>query len=199
MTKETKNPDIMLPEAACELCGFTGEERLQLHASEDTLIILKEKMTAMELVHAIDALGEIASNLTVHLAKACGFCDNCGDEDPGLCEDCAAKASAEQRKNAGRGPVEWVKDCDLCLELLEAGQVIRLPERLLEEAGIPKGSKLEAYADKDSGEITVARAEGQYDIGDVPPELRAVLARSGVCLAELDDLISQEEIVYGNK
>jgi hypothetical protein len=101
MTKETKNPDIMLPEAACELCGFTGEERLQLHAAEDTLIILKEKMTAMELVHAIDALGEIASNLTVHLAKACGFCDNCGDEDPGLCEDCAAKASAEQRKNAG--------------------------------------------------------------------------------------------------
>lgn len=199
MNKETINPDIMLPEAACELCGFTGEETLQLHAAEDTLVILKEKMTAMELVHAIDTLGEIASNLTVHLAKACGFCDNCGDEDPDLCEDFAAKTSAEQSKSAGRVPVEWVKNCDLCRELLEAGQVIRLPEYLLEEAGIPKGSKLEAYADKDSGKIAVAKAEDQYDIGDVPPELRAVLARSGVCLAELDDLISQEEIVYGNK
>jgi hypothetical protein len=73
MKKEKTTPDIMLPEAACELCGFTGEETLALHAAEDTLVILKEKMTAMELVHAIDALGEIASELTVCLAKACGF------------------------------------------------------------------------------------------------------------------------------
>jgi len=197
MKKEKTTPDIMLPEAACELCGFTGEETLALHAAEDTLVILKEKMTAMELVHAIDALGEIASELTVVLAKACGFCDNCGDENPELCEECAAKVS-KNPENTGDGPVEWVKNCALCQDLLEASEDIRLPEHLLEEAGIPMNAKLRAHADENSGEITVIEAENEYDISDVPPGLRTVLAMSGICLAELHELIEQEEIVYGN-
>ena len=35
------------------------------------------------------------------------------------------------------------------------------------------------------------------DITDVPPGIVAILAKSGVCLAELDELIMLEEIVYG--
>ncbi len=198
MKKEKTNPDIMLPEAACELCGFTGEETLALHAAEDALVILKEKMTAMELVHAIDALGEIASELTVCLAKACGFCDNCGDENPELCEDCAAKASKKSR-SAVEGPAEWVKNCALCQDLLEASEDIRLPEHLLEEAGIPMNAKLKAHADEDSGAITVTEADDEYDINDVPLGIRTVLAQSGICLAQLHELIAMEEIVYGDE
>lgn len=181
MKKETY-PEIILPERVCELCGFDGENKLELHAAEDTLVILKEKMTAIELVHAIDALGEIASSLTVALAKACGLCNNCGDED-----DKASKNS----------PAEWVKRCSLCQDLLDDSQNIRIPDYLLAEAGISGSAKLEAYADRDSGEITVAEAENQYDISDVPSGIITVLAQSGVCLAELDELIMLEEIVYG--
>jgi len=50
---------------------------------------------------------------------------------------------------------------------------------------------------EDSGEITVTEADIQQDITDVPPGILAVLAQSGMCLAELDELIMQEEIIYG--
>lgn len=53
------------------------------------------------------------------------------------------------------------------------------------------------YTDEDSGEITVVEADIQQDISDVPPGILSVLAASGVCLAELDELIMLEEIVYG--
>lgn len=178
--KNDTHPEIMLPERACELCGFTGEDKLALHAAEDTLVILKEHMTVMELVHAIDALGEIASSLTVALAKACGACNNCGDEDDG--------------KN---NPAEWVERCSLCRDLLDEGQSIHIPDYVLAEAGISGDAKLEAYADRDSGEITVSESENQYDITDVPRGILTVLAQSGICLAELDELIMLEEIVYG--
>jgi hypothetical protein len=189
MKNKNTYPEIALPEFACELCGFTGEETLELHAAEDTLVVLKEQMTAMELIHAIDALGGIASELTVILAKACGFCDNCGDGNSEHCADCDSSKD---------GPVEWVKDCELCRDLLNGDEAIRVPEYLLEEAGIPKDSKLQAYVDEDSGEITIAEADTQYDIADVPAGIRAVLAQSGVCLAGLDELLMLEKIVYGD-
>ncbi len=184
--KNDTYPEIMLPERACELCGFTDEDKLALHAAEDTLVILKEKMTAIELVHVISMLSEMASDLTAALAKACGVCNNCGDEDDGSHDGCG--------KN---GPVEWVANCSLCRDLLDDIQNIRIPDYLLAEAGISGNAKLEAYADRDSGEITVAEAENQYDISDVPPGILSVLAQSGICLAELDELIMLEEIVYG--
>jgi len=43
----------------------------------------------------------------------------------------------------------------------------------------------------------VVAADVQQDITDVPPAIVAILAKSGVCLAELDELIMLEEIVYG--
>jgi len=51
--------------------------------------------------------------------------------------------------------------------------------------------------DEDSGEIVVVEADVQQDITDVPPAIVAILAKSGVCLAELDELIMLEGIVYG--
>ena len=62
----------------------------------------------------------------------------------------------------------------------------------------PADAKLEAYTDEDSGEITVVEADIQQDITDVPPGILAVLAQSGVCLAELDELIMLDSIIYGN-
>lgn len=178
--KKNQMPQIGLPADACERSGFTDKDTLELHAGQNALVFMKDKMTALEVANAIQSLSALAADLTVVLASACGLCDNCGE---GCADDC---------------PAGCVSACSLCHDLLDESQTVRIPGYLLEEAGIPADAKLEAYTDEDSGEITVVEADIQQDITDVPPGILAVLAQSGVCLAELDELIMLEEIIYGN-
>ena len=177
--KKNQMPQIGLPADACKRSGFTDKDTLELHAGQNALVFLKDKMTVLEVANAIQSLSALAADLTVVLASACGLCDNCGEG----CEDGC--------------PAGWVAGCSLCHDLLDESQTVRIPGYLLEEAGIPADAKLEACTDEDSGEITVTEADIQQDITDVPPGILAVLAQSGVCLAELDELIMQEEIIYG--
>ena len=177
--KKNQMPQIGLPADACERSGFTDKDTLELHAGQNALVFMKDKMTALEVANAIQSLSALAADLTVVLASACGLCDNCGE---GCADDC---------------PAGCVSACSLCHDLLDDSQTVSIPGYLLEEAGIPVDAKLEAYTDKDSGQITVVEADVQQDITDVPPGILTVLAQSGVCLAELDELIMLEEIVYG--
>ena len=178
--KKNQMPQIGLPADACERSGFTDKDTLELHAGQNALVFMKDKMTALEVANAIQSLSALAADLTVVLASACGLCDNCGE---GCADDC---------------PAGCVSACSLCHDLLDESQSIRIPGYLLEESGIPADAKLEAYTDEDSGEITVVEADIQQDITDVPPGILAVLAQSGVCLAELDELIMLDSIIYGN-
>lgn len=57
--------------------GFQRDTTLDIHGREQTIVILKKEMTAMELVNAIQSLGNLASNLLTHLAKVCGPCQHC--------------------------------------------------------------------------------------------------------------------------
>lgn len=182
MKNNKTEPEIMLPERACELCGFDSGDALELHAGEDVLVIFKNQMTAIELIRVISMLSEMSTDLTVALAKACSRCNHCDSTDDGTDQN---------------DPAKWVESCSLCRDLLDKSQAIRIPEQLLEEAGISSSAKLEASADRDGGEITVTEAENQYDISDVPPGILNVLTQSGICLAELDELIMTEEIIYG--
>ena len=178
--KKNQMPQIGLPADACERSGFTDKDTLELHAGQNALVFMKDKMTALEVANAIQSLSALAADLTVVLASACGLCDNCGE---GCADDC---------------PAGCVSACSLCHDLLDESQTVRIPGYLLEEAGIPVDAKLEAYTDKDSGQITVVEADVQQDITDVPPGILTVLAQSGVCLAELDELIMLDSIIYGN-
>jgi len=178
--KKNQMPQIGLPADACERSGFTDKDTLELHAGQNALVFMKDKMTALEVANAIQSLSALAADLTVVLASACGLCDNCGE---GCADDC---------------PAGCVSACSLCHDLLDESQTVRIPGYLLEEAGIPADAKLEAYTDEDSGEITVVEDDIQQDITDVPPGILAVLAQSGVCLAELDELIMLDSIIYGN-
>ena len=178
--KKNQMPQIGLPADACERSGFTDKDTLELHAGQNALVFMKDKMTALEVANAIQSLSALAADLTVVLASACGLCDNCGE---GCADDC---------------PAGCVSACSLCHDLLDESQTVRIPGYLLEEAGIPADAKLEAYTDEDSGEITVVEADIQQDITDVPPGILAVLSQSGVCLAELDELIMLDSIIYGN-
>lgn len=179
---------IGIPTDVCELSGFTDKDALELHAAKDVLVFLKNRMTALEVANAIQSLSTIASDLTVILAAACGLCNHCGDENNTDCTDCG---------RCQKSPAEWVAGCSLCHDLLDGSQSIRIPDYVLEEAGIPAGAKLEAFADEESGEIKVTEAEIQQDINDVPAGILSVLAASGICLAELDELILQDSIIYG--
>lgn len=186
--KSKKNPAIMLPECAFDTAGFTEKDALDLYVTEGVIVFLKNKMTALEVANTIEHLSRLASDLTVTLATACGVCDNCGDENESNPVDCGKGQSS---------PAEWVQNCSLCHDLLDESRNISIPDYLMEEAGIPSGTKLEAFADEESGEITVVEAEVQQDIKDVPPGILSVLAASGVCLAELDELIMLERIIHG--
>ena len=85
--KKNQMPQIGLPADACERSGFTEKDTLELHAGQNALVFLKDKMTALEVANAIQSLSSLASDLTVVLAAACGLCDNCGE---GCEDDCPA-------------------------------------------------------------------------------------------------------------
>lgn len=187
MKENQKNElTLQIPMAIQQHCGFADVESLSAVSAEHVCVIHKGEMTALELAHVITTLSDLASDMTVQLAAACGFCDNCGNKN--------LKTGAKGGDNT---PAQWVAECALCRELLEEGTQIELPDHLLEEAGIPKDAKLEAYAHEGNGEITVMAADIQQDISDVSPHILSVLAKSGVCLARLDELIMLEETVYG--
>lgn len=173
-------------------------ESLKVAVNDSVCVIHKGQMTALEVAEVIAALSTIASDLTVALTQACGLCDNCGERNPAVCPDCKGGAVCAELNGCKDGPAEWVRHCKLCQGLLDGSGDVRVPAYILEEAGIPKDAKLDVYANEDSGAITVVESDYQTDITDLPPDIVAILAKSGICLAELDELIAREEIVYGN-
>lgn len=195
-----KNKNAQNNDFSAELfedAGLDSAEALDIVTDDGICIIHKGQMTVLELATVIDTLSNLASDLTAELAKACESCDNCGDGNS-LCEDCGTACSdvCAFLHGCKDTPAEWVRNCDLCKDLL-AEESIRIPEYVLADAGIPTDAKLEAYADE-NGVITVTECDCQYGLGDLPPLLLNILAQSGICLASLDELIVQEEIVYGN-
>ena len=174
MIKEkTINPLTVIPDEIVATCEFDVKSGLALAIAPGVLVLHNKKMTAMNLVNAITTFSELGADLTAKLAKACGFCDNCGD---------IGKST----------PASWAAECDLCAELLDTKYDIRVPDYLREEAGINSKAKLSAETDEESGEIILSEAGYDYDISDVPPELLEVFRLSGVCLGELDEALRLE-------
>lgn len=80
--KETTSKGLQIPAAAMKLSGFEGGGKVELHASEDALVVLKQRMTAMELLRAAKSLQKLATDLHVHLAGVCGPCGGCNGDCP---------------------------------------------------------------------------------------------------------------------
>ncbi|WP_320928365.1 hypothetical protein [Hungatella sp.] len=195
--KTNNYPQITIPKAAFDLCEFTAADSLELHSGHSAIVLIKEKMTALELIEAAEMLREMASDLMVELAKACGLCDNCGEGNPQPCPDCQGDAVCAMLNGCKDSPTDCVSHCDLCGELLDESQRVQIPAYILEDADIPLGTKLEALYDEENDEIIVTESEIQQDISDVPENVIEILMMGGVCLASLDELIMTGEIVYG--
>jgi hypothetical protein len=155
-TAESAGPLSLLLTAG----GMESGTPIDIHASEDAAIVLRETMTAAEMVGAIQSLRTITANLLIHLAKVCGPCDS----------------------------------CDMGCPCLQAEEAFPVPDALLEEAGIPKGAKLDVFAEE--GTIHITAAEGP-DLRDVPEDLLELFRQTGICLDELDGLMRENGVVYG--
>ena len=174
--EEIINPLTEIPDEIVATCEFDVKSGLALAIAPGVLVLRNKKMTAMNLVNAITTFSALGADITAKLAKACGFCDNCGDRGEGT-------------------PASWAAECDLCEELLDTKYDIRVPDYLRDEAGINSNAKLIAETDEESGEIIISEAGYDYDISDVPPELLEVFRLSCVCLGELDEALRLERVI----
>ena len=89
------------------------------------------------------------------------------------------------------------EDCDQ--DETEDAVTIKLPEFILEDAGIPKDAKLCAFTTEASGEVTVMEADYKHDLTDVPEDMLRLLKDIGVCLSCLNECLMSERIIYGKR
>lgn len=80
--REATAKGLRILPAELAMAGFPEAETAEVHAAEDAIVVLKRRMTGMELIRAARRLHELSVELNVHLAKACGFCHDCADVCP---------------------------------------------------------------------------------------------------------------------
>ncbi len=89
--KDTTKKKLVIPSAAMELSGFEKGAPVEIRAAEDAVVILKKEMTAMELIHAVEAFQQLSVELNRQLAACCGPCEACGGG-----EECPAEPERTQ-------------------------------------------------------------------------------------------------------
>ena len=163
--KENAPKGLKIPAAALRISGFPRGERVEIHALDNSIVLLKGHMTAPELVGVIQQLSDLSTELFEHLAEVCGPCEDCAGN-----EECPADPSRT---------------------------ATMIPEELRKEANIPTDAKLCAWMGDTPGTITVGQAEYRYDLTDVPPWILEILTSRGVCLGALEELLMEEDDIYG--
>lgn len=173
--------NLTIPATSVKIAGLDGED-LEAHLGDGAIVLLREEMDAEQLIEAIEFLKDLATDLTVALACACGQCEECGDcyacDDEDGCPD----------------------DCARCKTPCHG---VEIPACLLKDAGIDPEVGLQL--DTRDGEIIIREIDDEWsddedelDITDYVPEgLLTVLRGSDVCLTNLRDLLESGEIVYG--
>lgn len=142
---------------------LSPDEKAEVHLLGDAIVILKHRMTAMELIRTMYQLVELSADLTSHLTGVCGHCEDCDD-------GCPADDLGDEE--------------------------ISLPDYLREEAGIPVDAKLCAMVDEENGIVTIAEAEHEYDLRDIPPRMLDMFLGMDLCLGRLEKLLMDGGAVY---
>ena len=75
---------------------------------------------------------------------------------------------------------------------------IRIPDCVLEEAGLTQDCKLVCMAEQGRGEVQIAKADHRFDLTDLSPDLVDTLRECKVCLADLEEKLMREEVIYGS-
>lgn len=169
-----KQNTILIPAEAVEASHIQPGEHIAIHVAENTLVVVPEKLTALQALNTIAVLTAIGSDLVDIVADACGTCG--------------------ERRAQGLCPSGHLEDPERCPLKAMKGHGVTVDEAAREEAGIPRDAKLEVYVDE--GELLVTAADHEHDITDVPPAAREVMALAGICPGHLDELIISEEIIH---
>ena len=168
--------DLIIPSQTLELCQLRPESPLSLCAGKNTLVVIPERMTAMEAVNAINVLTGLASDLIEALQATCGTCEERKKGDDGYC------------------PFADTCDPDECPYADVNGPDVILSDSARKQMGIPLDAKLELLPDE--GEGLVVAADYDHDITDVPENMRALFAMARVCPGKLDELLMDETEVW---
>lgn len=81
--KEITSRGLLLPMIAARLAKFKAGDKVEYRPLKGTMVVLKKRMTALELLTAVEQLQGVASELLFHLHQVCGPCEEC--EDGCLC------------------------------------------------------------------------------------------------------------------
>lgn len=169
-----KQNTILIPAEAVEHSHIQPGEHIAIHVGENTLVVVPEKLTALQTANAIAHLTAVGADLLSILKEACGTC--------------------EERREQGLCPSGHLLDPERCPLKNMKGHGVTVDDAAREEAGIPLDAKLEVFVDE--GEMLVTAADYEHDITDVPPVVRQALALAGICPGHLDNLITSEEIIH---
>ena len=71
--------NLTFPRASLKLCGFRPGEELALYTHEGAAVLLRQDMTAMDLIQALDCLSAMGAELLLALRELCGECEDCTD------------------------------------------------------------------------------------------------------------------------
>ena len=58
--KEMSNGTLSIPSGVFKISGFEHDEMAEIHALDSAVVVLKQQMTAMELIQAMDALHQLS-------------------------------------------------------------------------------------------------------------------------------------------
>lgn len=78
-----KQNTILIPAEAVEASHIQPGEHIAIHVAENTLVVVPEKLTALQAVNAIALLGDVGSDLVAIVKDACGTCAE--RREQGLC------------------------------------------------------------------------------------------------------------------
>lgn len=151
---------VVVPHEAIKKAGFESSPILSAYTEENAVVILKEKMTAAELIKSVNTLQNISVELLARLIRAAGICDD-------YC-DCR-------------------EDC-FCCEMEEDCIGLSIPSCVLEDAGISAFSELKVEVE--DGAIYIRQAPEKTDLLDTMPQsILDTLVNAGICLKTFRQLV----------
>lgn len=77
--KEITSRGLLIPMVAARLAKFKAGDRVEYRPLDNVVVVLKKRMTAPELLTAVEQLNGVATELLLHLDRVCGPCEECAD------------------------------------------------------------------------------------------------------------------------
>ena len=77
--KEITSRGLLLPLVAARLAKFKAGDKVEYRPLKGTMVVLKKRMTAPELLTAVEQLNGVATELLLPLDRVCGPCEECVD------------------------------------------------------------------------------------------------------------------------